>query len=108
MSQLIQLRRKIKSFSSTKKITYAMRLTARSLYSRLEKQNVPLAYYKQTVEEIFKTLIKRATGWKNPILFPKDILNSKPLIIIVASSKGLCGSFNTNLFRYTQQHFLLS
>lgn len=107
MSQLIQLRRKIKSISTTKKITYAMRLTSMSLYSRLEKQHVNLGIYKKQVETLFKKLSNLENTWNSDILYPKDLLNSSPLIIIVASSKGLCGSFNTNLIRYIKQHLIL-
>lgn len=107
MSQLIKLRSKIKSIRTTKKITYAMRLISRSFHAKLEKESTALNYYRSNVESTFKELAQHVHEWENPLLFPKDILNSSPLFIIVTSSKGLCGSFNTNLARYFHKHLFI-
>ncbi|MCK4265173.1 F0F1 ATP synthase subunit gamma [Candidatus Babeliales bacterium] len=104
MSQLIQLRRKIKSIKTTQKITYAMRLISMSLYSRHEKTNVPLTHYSEQLARTFLSLSHHSPGWNNELLFPKDTLDSTPLIIIVTSSKGLCGGFNSNLLKYFKQN----
>lgn len=100
MSILIQLRRHIKSIQTTKKITYAMRLISISLYAKVEKHNAPLTHYRQTVASLTGNLAKIMPDWHHDQLFPQDILDTKPLIILVASSKGLCGGFNSNLMRY--------
>ena len=107
MSQLIRLRRQIKSIETTKKITYAMRLISMSLYGKLEKQGKPLAHYRQTLAELFGEVTNAGIGWDNDILFPKDTSDSRPLIIIVASTKGLCGSFNSTLFRHIKRELEL-
>lgn len=104
MSQLIQLRQRIKSIQTTKKITYAMRLISMSLYTKLEKMNQPLNYYQASLDSLFLGLARHFTSWQHPLLFPEDILNERPLFIIAASSKGLCGSFNSNLFRYLKRY----
>ncbi len=78
-----------------------------SLYSKLEKQSIPVLRYRKRIGTLFEELIPYIHDWKSPTLFPEDILDSKPLFILVASSKGLCGSFNANLIRYFDQVFLL-
>ncbi len=103
MSQLIRLRRQIKSIETTKKITYAMRLISMSLYGKLEKQGKPLAHYRSELTQLFNEVTDANVGWDNPVLFPKAKGNKRPLIIIVASTKGLCGSFNSNLFRHIKR-----
>ena len=107
MSQLIRLRRQIKSIETTKKITYAMRLISMSLYGKLETQGEPLAHYRQMLAKLFSEITTVNVGWDNPILFPKDTSDSRPLIIIVASTKGLCGSFNSTLFRHIKRELEL-
>ncbi len=107
MSQLIQLRRQIKSIETTKKITYAMRLISMSLYGKLEKQGHPLAHYRKVLTQLFNEVTDANVGWDNPILFPKEEGDKRPLIIIVASTKGLCGSFNSNLFRHIKREMHL-
>ncbi len=107
MSQLIRLRRQIKSIETTKKITYAMRLISMSLYGKLETQGKPLAHYRKMLTQLFNEVTDANVGWDNPILFPKQEGNKRPLIIIVASTKGLCGSFNSNLFRHIKRELHL-
>lgn len=107
MTQLIQQKQKIKSIETTKKITHAVRLVSMSFYARLEKQNIPLQYYTSNITQFFSQLSKQLPDWDNNILFPKDILDSTPLFILIASSKGLCGSFNSNLFRYFDRNYYI-
>lgn len=106
MSQLIKLRRKIKSITTTQKITYAMRLIAMSLYSKLGGKNDPINYYKNTLENFFYKIVKLFPEWENPILIPKDILDTTPLIIFITSSKGFCGGFNIDLIQFFKRTFL--
>lgn len=100
MSQLIQLRQKIKAIQTTKKITHAVRLVSMSLYAKLERKNAYLKKHSSAVKEMFVHLLSNAESWQSPLFFPNDILDSSPLFILVASTKGLCGSLNSNLFRY--------
>lgn len=103
MSQLVKLREQIKSIQTTRRTTHAIKLVSMSLYSRLEKQLAHLMHYAKNIREIFSTLVAATPHWKNPIFLPNDRLDSRPLIIITAPSKGLCGNLNTNLFRYLKQ-----
>ncbi len=100
MSHLVQLRQKIRSIQSTKKITHALRLVSMSSYNKLDKANAPLNVYAQSVKTFFRDVLIYAPEWKSSLFFPQDILDSNPLYIIVATSKGLCGSLNSNLLRY--------
>ncbi len=100
MSQLIQIRQKIRSIQTTRKITHAVRLVSMSLYNKLDKANVPLKNYTKNIKNVFVELLPYAPEWKSSLLFPGDIMDTQPLFIIVATSKGLCGSLNSNLLRY--------
>lgn len=102
MSQLAHLRQKIKSIQTTKKVTHALRLVSMSLYSKLEKQDATLKYYTKTIRNLFTEHLQYAPDWKNQVLLPNDLLDSNPLFIVVSSSRGLCGSLNSNLFRYLE------
>jgi F-type H+-transporting ATPase subunit gamma len=107
VSHLVQLKQQIKSIQTTKKITHAIRLVSMSLYSKLEKQNTPLKYYQRKVQKNFMQLIEALPSWKDSVLFPQDIQDLSPLIVIIATSKGLCGSLNSNMFRYIKQSLFL-
>ncbi len=107
MLQLSILKQKLNSIKTTKKITHAIRLISMSFYSRLEKQSKYLNNYQKTITQIFSQLLSQETEWKHSRLFPQDIMDTNPLFIIISSAKGLCGSFNGNLFRYFERTFLL-
>ncbi len=105
MSQLAHLRQKIKSIQTTKKVTHAIRLVSMSLYSKLEKQDATLKYYTTSLRNFFLEHLRYAPTWKNPTLQPDDLLDTNPLVIVISSSKGLCGSLNSNLFRQLEIAF---
>jgi F-type H+-transporting ATPase subunit gamma len=103
MSQLVPLKQKIRSIQTTKKITHAVRLVSMSFYNKLDKLNVPLKKYTKTIKDLFLTVLSHAPEWQSPLLFPQDIFDSMPLYIVISTSKGLCGSLNSNLFRYIEK-----
>lgn len=103
MSNLISLKNKIRSIRTTQKITHAIRLSSMSVYSKLDKQNNFLNDYSLNIKETFSELLSYSPDWKNKTFLPDDILDTNPLFIIISSSKGLCGSFNSNLFRYFER-----
>lgn len=73
-----------------------------SLYAKLEKQSSPLKYYSSGIKRMFAEL-SVGNQWKSSVLFPDDVLDSNPLIIIISTTKGLCGSLNSNLFKYIER-----
>lgn len=99
MSKLIQLRQRIKAIETIKKITHAMRLIAMSSHSRLKHKQEPLSAYTQELNELFAKLIAYAPHWTHPIIHPKQSPEQSILVILVGSQKGLCGGFNSHLFK---------
>jgi F-type H+-transporting ATPase subunit gamma len=108
MSQLVQLRHKIRSIQTTKKITHAVRLISMSLYGKLEKINRPLENYTDRIKDFFlETLEQAPETWHSELLFPEDLLDSRPLFIVIGTSKGLCGSLNSNLFKFVESSLVI-
>jgi F-type H+-transporting ATPase subunit gamma len=103
MAQLVQLRQRIKAIETIKKITHAMRLISMSTHSRLKHKEEPLRTYNKSINELFTKIQRVTPDWKHPILSPASNANAT-LIIIIGSSKGLCGGFNTSLFNYYQKY----
>ncbi len=104
MSQLIQMRRRIKAIETIKKITSAMRLISRSFHMRMNKEQETLKEYRDTLCTVFTQLRETAPEWKPTKFFPSEKLVEKELLIIVGGQKGLCGNFNTNLFYWIDTH----
>jgi len=98
MSQLIQLRQRIKAIETTKKITHAMRLISMSSHTRLRTQEEPLKRYIQLSRSLMQKIKNNTPGWHHPFIANAGTKDTKPLIILIGSQKGLCGNFNSTLF----------
>lgn len=107
MSQLIYLKRRIRSIKTTQKLTHAMRLISMSLYSKMERNRIALEYHNKVLSGIFESLQKRCPDWKNNIFMPEDILSSTPLFILISATRGFCGGLNSLLFRYLEDHLFI-
>ncbi len=99
MSKLIQLRQRIHAIETIKKITHAMRLIAMSSHSQLKQSQGIITGYTHELNTLFLQLLFYAPTWRNSILHPDTKKSFKTAFIIVGSQKGLCGSFNSHLFR---------
>lgn len=98
MSKLIQLRHRINAIETIKKITHAMRLISMSAHSQLKQSREIINEYRRELDGLFFQLYSYAPKWQNHVLHP-DQKSSRTMFILVASQKGLCGSFNTMLFK---------
>ncbi len=104
MSLLIKLRNRIKAIETTKKVTHAMRLISMSSHTQLKGRQEALKMYKSAVHELFKRV--KTVG----VVSAKETAtgamqeNSRPLILLVGSQKGLCGTFNSALFAFFEKN----
>ena len=96
MSQLIQLKQRIKAITAIKKITQTMRLIAMSTHSKLKKQSESIQNLKKEFKPFLCTLAKEHAKDSQK----KHATRYKTLYIIFASEKGLCGTFNETMFSY--------
>lgn len=103
MSLLIQLRYRIKAIDTIKKITHAMRLISMSSRSRLKSKEEPLREYIKTSTSLLQRIKENAPTWHNPIINPSVDSPANPLVILIGSQRGLCGSFNTTLFHFFEK-----
>lgn len=98
MSQLIQMRRRIKTIETIRKITNAMRLIAMSGHSRLKRKEELVKIYNNQVEELYGQIRAQIPESYDPLA--RHISPYAPeLIILIGSQKGLCGNFNSNVFK---------
>jgi F-type H+-transporting ATPase subunit gamma len=99
MSKLIQLRQRSKAIETIKKITHAMRLISMSTHSHLQRLQDSLTKYTHEIDLLFAQLMSYAPTWRNPIIHPEEDMPPNTAVILIGSQKGLCGSFNTLLFK---------
>jgi len=97
MAQLIQMRQKIKAIETIKKITHAMRLISMSNHTRMRSRQNPIKEYKSYCTDLFLKAKAAHPTYRNKLIEPSE-KNTNPLVILVGSQKGLCGTFNSALF----------
>ncbi len=104
MAHLIQMRQRIKAIETIKKITHAMRLISMSHHSRLRSKEEPLAFYTKKLSHLFGQIKSATPDWHNETLYPSPSMQAKTLVILVGSQKGLCGNFNTALYKEYERY----
>jgi len=92
-----EIRTKIKSIESTKKITRAMEMVAVSKMRRAQERMLASRPYAEKIFNVVDHLAKGHSVYRHPFLVPRP--PKRAGIILVASDRGLCGGLNVNLFR---------
>ena len=97
-----EIRNKIKSVQSTRKITKAMEMVSAS---KMKKAQDRMRASRPYVEKLFNIVLhvaKANTEYRHPFLVPRE--NVKRVgAIVVTTDKGLCGGLNTNILRLVLQ-----
>lgn len=100
MSSTKEIKRRIKSVKSTKKITKAMELVAASKMKRVVSQTLSSRLYSTYSWEILTSLSERMEN-TNHKLFTLNEKNEKELIVLITSNRGLCGGYNSQIIKKT-------
>ncbi|CAL9345338.1 ATP synthase gamma chain [Actinosynnema sp. ALI-1.44] len=105
-AQIRELRQRIRTVNSTKKITKAYELIATS---RLAKAQARVAASRPYAEEITGVLSALATASANldhPLLTERKA-PKKAGVLVVTSDKGMCGGYNANVLKAAEELFSL-
>ncbi len=99
MASLRDLRRKIQGVKNIAKITAAMKLVAAAKLRRAQTAILSARPYAQKLEEILSLLVATsAEELIHPLLLKREQIRNV-LVVVITADRGLCGSFNTNVFR---------
>jgi F-type H+-transporting ATPase subunit gamma len=93
-----EIRNKIKSVQSTRKITKAMEMVAASKMKRAQDRMRASRPYVYRVFNIVMHIAKANTEYQHPFLVKREPVK-RVGAIVVTTDKGLCGGLNTNVLR---------
>ncbi len=100
MATLRIIRRRILAVQNTAKITQAMRMISAARLKRAQTNIESARPYALKMAEILGNLVEAVgENYSHPLIEKRKETNSIT-IITIASDRGLCGSFNNNLFRF--------
>ncbi|MDD6795557.1 MAG: ATP synthase F1 subunit gamma [Clostridiaceae bacterium] len=98
---LIEIKRRIKSVQSTRKITNAMGLVATSKLRKCRRELNSNGEYFEAAEKIVRSLANVETEIESPY-FAKN-KSDKKLYIVITSDSGLCAGYNNSVVSYLQE-----
>jgi len=93
-----EIRTKIKSVQSTRKITKAMEMVAASKMKKAQDRMRASRPYVVRALQIAMHIAKANTEYKHPFLVRRETVK-RVGAIVVTTDKGLCGGLNTNVLR---------
>jgi F-type H+-transporting ATPase subunit gamma len=102
MANLRDIRDRITSIQSTQQITKAMKMVAAAKLRKAQNRIIDLRPYANRLSGVFKNVVSNSS---TDNLYFKDTPDQpdRVLYLVVSSDRGLCGGFNTNLFKYIEQ-----
>jgi F-type H+-transporting ATPase subunit gamma len=112
MSNLQDLKNRIKNIKNTSKVTKAMKVISVNKFKKAVRELESFKKNKEIIDDLINILSdndnyqKLSTDYQK--LFCKSDKISSTMFIVIASNKGLCGSFNSNLFKTIEDEIILS
>jgi F-type H+-transporting ATPase subunit gamma len=95
-----EIRNKIKSVQSTRKITKAMEMVAASKMRKAQERMRATRPYGEKIRNVAAHISHANPEYRHPFLVERDTVKGVGLILIT-TDKGLCGGLNTNVQRMT-------
>ena len=99
MPSLKDLRNRIDSVKSTKKITQAMKMVAASKLKKAQAFAEKGRSYSSGLDSIVRDLVNSSENIEHPLLGDSIQDKTSSLIIVVSSDRGLCGGLNSNIVK---------
>ena len=95
------IRRRIKSISSTAQITKAMQMVAASKMRKAQEAALATRPFTVLIYRIQRAATMGMADFTHPLLEVREV--RKRGVILIGADKGLCGALNSNLFRLVTQ-----
>src|SRR3989440_9586934 len=108
MSNILDIRRRIRSVTNTRQITKAMKMVSAAKLRRAQERALAARPYAQMLVNVLKSLVSRAeiydpiTGEPHhPLLERREEKNI--LLVVISGDKGFAGAFNANVVKTTNR-----
>ncbi len=97
-ANLKEVRERIKSVISTQQITKAMKMVSAAKFRKAQQAIVQVRPYAERLNRMMKNIAANTDGDVN-LVYNQEREVKKVLLVIVTSTRGLCGAFNTNVVK---------
>jgi F-type H+-transporting ATPase subunit gamma len=96
MANLKEIKTRISSVISTQQITKAMKMVAAAKLRKAQENIMQMRPYAQKLGEVLDNVSNGLETGENAFASNRD---EKVLIVAISSDRGLCGPFNSNIFK---------
>jgi len=104
MASLKDLRNRISSVKSTKKITSAMKMVAAAKLKKAQENAIASRPYSERMKKIINSIKANAViNTSGPSLISGTGSDRKALLIVCSADRGLCGGFNSSIIRQAKK-----
>ncbi|SDF98203.1 F-type H+-transporting ATPase subunit gamma [Lentzea fradiae] len=101
-AQIRELRQRIRTVNSTKKITKAYELIATSRLAKAQTRVAASRPYADEITNVLSALAEASANLDHPLLTERP--NPKrAAVLVVTSDKGMCGGYNANVLKAAEQ-----
>ncbi|GHT24494.1 ATP synthase gamma chain [Bacteroidia bacterium] len=97
MPSLKEIKSRIGSVKSTKKITSAMKMVASAKLRKSQKRIESFLPYQHKLDEILKSFLSASPDFASNLAEERDV--KRVAIVALSSNSSLCGAFNANAFK---------
>ncbi len=102
MANLRDIRRRIRSVTTTAQITRAMQMVAAAKMRRAQQAAIQGRPYAALLGDILREVTATAAQYRHALMQVRPVQTTA--VVLVSTDKGLCGSLNANLFRELQHY----
>lgn len=99
MANLKEVKNRITSIQSTQQITSAMKMVAAAKLRKAQDKITKMRPYSEKLTGVLKNVSSGLDDSGNVYSQEREL--QKVLLVVVTSDRGLCGSFNSNVFKST-------
>lgn len=101
-AQIRELRQRIRTVNSTKKITKAYELIATSRLAKAQTRVAASRPYADEITNVLSALAEASANLDHPLLSERE--NPKrAAVLVITSDKGMCGGYNANVLKAAEQ-----
>ena len=100
MANLKEVKNRISSVTSTQQITKAMKMVAAAKLRRAQDKIMQMRPYSERMSKVIENVTSgMAEGVEN--IYAEERELNRVLLVVVTSDRGLCGAFNSSIFKAT-------
>ncbi|MDX1699529.1 MAG: ATP synthase F1 subunit gamma [Melioribacteraceae bacterium] len=101
MPTLRDIKQRITGVKSTQQITKAMKMVAAARLRRAQENIINAKPYSRKMAEVISHLLHSIGKGNNPLFTDREV--DSLAVVVVTSDRGLCGGFNMNVIRQTEE-----